>query len=291
MKNVLVTGGAGFVGTNLINFLIQKKNIETVFSLDDYSSGIKKNHIKSKKITYLKGNTISINKNKNLKEIKFDTIFHFAEFSRIAVSFELYDECWKKNSIGTYEVIKFSLARKSKLIYSASSSTIGGDKKNLSPYSWTKYTSCQLIKNFSKWFGLKYTILYFYNVYGPYQITESNMSAVIGIFQTQYLAKKYLTVVRPGNQKRDFTHVNDIIDGTYLASIKSVNSEFHLGSGKEYSILQVAKMFEHKIKMIKEKPGERFGQVCDFSLAKKELGYNPKNDLKKYIKEFINNNK
>ena len=288
MKKVLVLGGAGFVGTNLIKYLNLKKNIKKIVSLDDYSSGTKKNHIKSNKVIYLRGNTININKNSILKKNKFDTIFHFAEFSRIAESFKNYDKCWKNNTIGTYEVIKFSLKHKSKLVYSASSSTIGKNKKHLSPYAWTKYTSCELIKNFSKWFNLKYTILYFYCVYGPHHIKTGSMATVIGIFEDQYLKRKPLTVDKPGTQKRDFTHINDIIDGTYSAAIKTNNLEFHLGSGKEYSIIQVAKMFKTKILIKKEKPGERFEGLCDYSNAKKILGYNPKHDLKKYINNFIN---
>ena len=179
------------------------------------------------------------------------------------------------------------MEKKAKLVYSASSSTIGKNR-NLSPYSWSKYANNELIKNFSKWFGLKYVIVYFYNVYGPNQIMKGQMSAVIGIFEKQYLSGKPLTVVKPGNQKRDFTHVEDIANGTYLAATKSINSEFHLGSGKNYSIMQVAKMFKTKYKLVAERPGERFYSLSNTNKAKKYLKYSIKYDLKKYIIDFIN---
>ena len=214
-------------------------------------------------------------------------MFHFAEFSRIVPSFDNYDTCIKTNTYGTFEVIKFCLQKKAKLIYSASSSTIGNNKF-LSPYSWSKYANNELIKNFSKWFGLKYVIVYFYNVYGPNQITKGHMSAVIGIFEKQYLLGKPLTVVKPGTQKRDFTHVEDIANGTYLAATKSLNSEFHLGSGKNYSIIEVAKMFKSKYKLVSERPGERFYSLSKSNKAKIQLKYRIKNDLKSYITNFIN---
>ena len=200
MKKILITGGAGFIGSSFIKFLIKKKNISLIISIDNYYSGSINNHIKSKKVKYIKGDTRKINNIKYLKKINFDLVYHFGEFSRIYPSFKFNDLCWKFNSIGTYEVIKFCLSKKAKLIYSASSAATD-DKKNLSPYSWSKYTSNKLIKNYSEWFGLKYAIVYFYNVYGPGQITNGNMTAVIGIFETQYLNDKPLTVVKPGTQK------------------------------------------------------------------------------------------
>ena len=289
MKNILVTGGAGFIASNLISFLLSKKKSLNIISIDNYYSGSKKNHIKSKKIKYLKLSTIDMNKSTFLKSQNFDIIFHFAEFSRIVPSFENYEYCWKTNTLGTFEVIKFALEKKAKFIYSASSSTFGSNKY-LSPYSWTKYTNNELIKNFSKWFGLKYVIVYFYNVYGPSQIKSGNMAAVIGIFEKQFLNNQSLTVVKPGTQKRDFTHVEDIVYGTYLAATKSKNEEFHIGSGKNYSILEVAKLFKANIKFLKERPGERFTSLSNSKKAYKTLGYKPKHDLKRYIKSFLDKN-
>jgi len=287
MKKILITGGAGFIASNLIKLILQKNSKVSIYSYDNYYSGSRKNHIKSKRVKYIKGDTQRINKNKLLNKIDFDHIFHFAEFSRIVPSFNNFDECIKTNTYGTFEVIKFCLKKKAKLIYSASSSTIGKNKF-LSPYSWSKYANNELIKNFSRWFGLKYVIVYFYNVYGPNQITKGHMSAVIGIFEKQYLSGKPLTVVKPGTQKRDFTHVYDIANGTFLAATKSVNSEFHLGSGKNYSIIEVAKMFKTKYKFTPERPGERFYSLSKSNKAKKYLNYKINNDLKTYISEFIN---
>ncbi len=287
MKKILITGGAGFIASNLIKLILKKNPRVFIYSYDNYYSGSIKNHVKSKRVKYIKGDTLRINKKRSLKKINFDYIFHFAEFSRIVPSFKNYETCIKTNTYGTFEVIKFCLENKAKLVYSASSSTIGKNR-NLSPYSWSKYANNELIKNFSRWFGLKYVIVYFYNVYGPNQIMEGQMSAVIGIFEKQYLLGKALTVVKPGNQKRDFTHVEDIANGTYLAATKSINSEFHLGSGKNYSILQVAKMFKTKYKLVAERPGERFYSLSNTNKAKKFLKYSIKFDLKKYITEFIN---
>ncbi len=287
MKKILITGGAGFIASNLIKLILKKNPRVFIYSYDNYYSGSIKNHVKSKRVKYIKGDTLRINKKRSLKKINFDYVFHFAEFSRIVPSFKNYETCIKTNTYGTFEVIKFCLENKAKLVYSASSSTIGKNR-NLSPYSWSKYANNELIKNFSRWFGLKYVIVYFYNVYGPNQIMEGQMSAVIGIFEKQYLSGKTLTVVKPGNQKRDFTHVEDIANGTYLAATKSINSEFHLGSGKNYSILQVAKMFKTKYKLVAERPGERFYSLSNTNKAKKFLKYSIKFDLKKYITEFIN---
>ena len=286
MKKILITGGAGFIASNLIKLILKNNSTVFIYSYDNYYSGSKKNHIKSKRVKYIKGDTLKINKSRLLKKINFDHVFHFAEFSRIVPSFNNYDICIKTNTFGTFEVIKFCLDKKAKLIYSASSSTIGKNKF-LSPYSWSKYANNELIKNFSRWFGLKYVIVYFYNVYGTNQITKGHMSAVIGIFEKQYLLGKPLTVVKPGTQKRDFTHVEDIANGTYLAATKSLNSEFHLGSGKNYSIIEVAKMFKTKYKLIPERPGERFYSLSKSNKAKKYLNYTIKNDLKKYINDLI----
>ena len=286
MKNILVLGGAGFIASNLIEELIKIKSVKTIYSLDNYYSGSKKNHIISKKIIYLRGDTRNINLNKNLSNKSFDTVFHFAEFSRIAPSFKYFDRCWESNSSGTFEVIKYCIKKKAKLIYSASSSTTGNNK-NLSPYSWTKYCNNELIKNFNKWFGLEYVIVYFYNVYGSKQIYKGHMSAVMGIFEGQYKKGEALSIVKPGNQVRDFTHVKDIISGTLLATNKTTNSEFHIGSGKNYSILEIAKAFKCKYKFVKERPGERFYSLAKNTKAKKILGYKPKHDLMNYIEEFI----
>ena len=284
-NTVLVIGGAGFIGSNLIEELIKRKDVKKIYSYDDYSTGLSINHFKSKKVNYLKGSSMKINKNITLKRIKFDYVYHFGEFSRIVPSFEYLDSCWESNTEGTFQVLKFCLEKKTKLIYSGSSSTIGKNK-NLSPYSWTKYCNNELIKNFNRWYGLNYVIVYFYNVYGGRQLYKGPMSAVMGIFEQQYRNKKPLTVVKPGSQIRDFTHVKDIVSGTILAAYKAKNDEFHIGSGKNYSILEIAKMFGSKYVLVAERKGERFYSLAKNSKAKRILGYRPSHNLKDYINEF-----
>ncbi len=290
MKNIVVTGGSGFIGSNLIEFLLKKTNAN-IISIDNYFSGIKKNEIKNKRIKYIKCSTIDIAK--HIKNTKIDLLFHFGEFSRIVQSFEYCDICYRSNFLGTYNVIKFCSKNNIKLIYSASSSKFGnnGKDENLSPYSWTKSKNIELIKNYSKWFGLKYRIVYFYNVYGNNQLANHKLAAVIGIFEYQYINNKPLTVCRPGNLRRDFTHVSDIVTGSYLASKTKNNSEYMLGTGKNYSVLEVAKMFNHKIKFIDKRPGERFSSKSDTKKSFKDLGYKAKIDLKDYIRDFIKKNK
>ena len=216
-KKILVTGGAGFVGANLIKLLINKTKYN-ILSLDDYSSGSKKNHIRNRRIKYIKGKTIDIKKIiKNPKEI--NSVFHFGEFARIYQSFSKMNECLVSNTVGSNSVFNFCLKNNIKLIYSATSASLGnnGDDKNLSPYAFSKAKNLELLENLKKWFGFKYEVIYFYNVYGPYQICKGTMSTVIGIFEEQYKKKKALPVVKPGTQTRRFTHIDDTVNICYLA--------------------------------------------------------------------------
>jgi UDP-glucose 4-epimerase len=292
---IVVTGGAGFIGSNLVSYLNNQKKPYHIIVIDNYSTGSRKNHVKSKKIhkiEYIKGQTKNINDIlKNEKNIT--SIFHFAEFSRIVQSFKDYDVCFDTNLVSTLEVVKFCSKNKIKIIYSASSSKFGnnGKDEHLSPYSWSKSKNIELIKNFSNWYGLKYEIVYFYNVYGPRQIKNHPMAAVIGIFEHQYLEDLPLTVVKPGKQKRDFTHVSDVVRGTYLAWKKGFNEEYMLGTKKNYTLIEIAKLFKHKIKYIPKRIGERFKSVIKDNKAQKLLNYYPKIKLKDYIREFVRKNK
>ena len=289
MKNIIiVTGGAGFIGSNLIKYLL-KKTKYLIISIDNYSTGTKKNHINHKNIKYVKSENINISKILKKYKQNIQVIFHFGEFSRIYQSFLKPKECLNSNINNSFEVINFAKDNKIKIIYSATSSALGnnGKDENLSPYTWAKTKNIELIKNYSKWFGLKYELLYFYNVYGSGQILNGPMSAVIGIFETQLKKKIPLTVVKPGTQKRDFTHIDDIINGCYLAFIKGKQKEYMLGTKKQYTILQIAKMFKTKIKLLPQRDGDRSTSRMTHNNAFNHLGYKPKINIKDYINIVI----
>ena len=289
MKNlIIITGGAGFIGSNLLKYLLKKTNFK-IISLDNYSTGKIKNHINHKSAKYIKGENINISKILNKYKNKIKVIFHFGEFSRIYQSFLNPKLCLNSNINNSFEVINFANENKIKIIYSATSSALGnnGKDENQSPYTWAKSKNIELIKNYSKWFGLKYELVYFYNVYGPGQILNGSMAAVIGIFETQFRKKKPLTVVKPGSQKRDFTHISDIVRGCYLAMIKGKQNEYMLCTNKTYSILQIVKIFNTKYKFLKSRRGDRFGSTTLNNNAKTILGFQAKIDVKEYIKDLI----
>tara|TARA_B100001093_G_scaffold509264_1_gene572968 strand:+ start:974 stop:1858 length:885 start_codon:yes stop_codon:yes gene_type:complete len=287
-NTIVITGGAGFVGTNLIKLLLKKTNYN-IISIDNYSSGSKKNHIKSSKIKYLKGNTTNINiLIKNPKKIK--TVFHFGEFARIYQSFLRMNECIDSNSVGSNAVFNFCLQNKIKLIYSATSASLGnkGNDKNLSPYAFTKSKNLELLENLKHWFNFKYEVIYFYNVYGPHQICKGQMSTVIGIFENYYNLNKPLPVVKPGTQTRRFTHISDTVEVCYLAWKKNLCRHYSIASKKSYSVLEVAKMFKTRIKLLTKRPGERYASaLLSKNLSNKIHKYYGKIELKNYIKDFI----
>ena len=292
MKNIIVvTGGAGFVGSNLINFFIKRTKYK-IISIDNYSSGTLKNHIKDKRVKYLKSDTKNISKLKlNPKKIK--TIFHFGEFARIYQSFLKMNECLDSNSIGTNAVFNYCLENNIKLVYSATSASLGnsGSDKNLSPYAFTKAKNLELLQNLKKWFKFKFEVIYFYNVYGLNQISTGSMATVIGIFENQFKKNKPLTVVRPGNQTRRFTHIDDTIEVCYLAWKRSKCKHYSISNKNSYSIYQVAKMFKTKIKFVPKRPGERYASaLTKISLNNKVHRFFGKIRLKDYINDFITKN-
>jgi UDP-glucose 4-epimerase len=286
---IIITGGAGFVGSNLISLLIKKTKFK-IISIDNYSSGFKKNHNRNKRVRYIRADTININRViKNPKTV--NAIFHFGEFARIYQSFLKMSECINSNSIGTNAVFNFCLKNKIKLIYSATSATLGnkGDDKNLSPYAFTKAKNLELLENLKKWFNFKYEVIYFYNVYGPNQISKGKMATVIGIFEDHYFNKKPLPIVKPGNQSRRFTHIHDTVEICYLAWKKKLCRHYSIANYKSFSILDVAKMFGSKIKYLPKRRGERYASaLTNMNLSNKVYKYFGKIDLKKYIDNIKN---
>ncbi len=288
-KNIIIiTGGAGFVGTNLIKLLLKKTKYK-IISIDDYSSGTKKNHIKNSRVKYLKGDTKNISL--ILKKPKIiNSIFHFGEFARIYQSFIETNKCINSNTTGSKAVFDYCLKNKIKLIYSATSASLGnrGNDKNLSPYAFTKAKNLELLENLKKFFNFKYEVIYFYNVYGPHQISKGKMATVIGIFENHYKLNKPLPVVLPGNQTRRFTHILDTVNTCYKAWKKNLCRHYSIAHHKSYSVLQVAKMFDTKIKYLPQRPGERYASaLTNTNLSNKVYKNFGRIDLKNYIKNFL----
>ena len=286
-KSIVVTGGAGFVGSNLIKYLLEKTKYNLI-SLDNYSTGSPKNHIKSKRIKYIKSDIKNIDKVlKNSKNIH--SLFHFGEFARIYQSFIKMEECINSNTIGSNAVINFCLSNNIKLIYSATSATIGnkGGDKNLSPYAFTKAKNLELLENLKKWFKFKFEIIYFYNVYGPNQISTGSMATVIGIFEDLYRKKKPLTIVKPGTQSRRFTHIDDTVKACYFAWKENKSRHYSISNRESYSIIEVAKMFKSKIKLLAPRRGERYASaLTNMHLSNKVYKIFGEVRLKDYIKNI-----
>lgn len=281
---ILVTGGAGFIGSALVKELVRDKKNKVV-SLDNYFTGKKENHVDG--ATYIHGSTEKIS---DIINNIPDIIYHFGEYSRVSTSFDDIDKVWNFNVRGTKEVINFCCKNNIKLIYSASSTKFGdaGENMNASPYAFYKSINTDLIKNYGNWFGLEYAICYFYNVYGKGQICKGDYATVIGIFENLYKQKKALTIVPPGTQKRDFTHISDIISGLVLLKNKNATGDdYCFGTGKSYSILEIANMFKTDTTMIKVRRGERSETSIDLQKSK-QLGWSSKISIKEYIEEVIN---
>ena len=271
---ILVTGGAGYVGSNLIKHLKENTNA-TITSLDNYFTGQEANHIKG--VEYIQDCTWKIN-----ELPKQDIVYHFGEYSRVVPSFKDVEYLMTSNLWGTSRVLEQCKKWNAKLIYSASSSRFGGNE-DLSPYSWVKAKMVELIKNYSEWYGLKYEVCYFYNVYGKNHITEGDYATVIGIFEKQYKEGKALTVVGDGKQSRQFTHIDDIVNALDKVRKRDSNKEWYLSSDVEYKIIDVARMFTDNIKFIPERKGERYKATTIQNDTKKVLNWKIKNNLEDYI--------
>ena len=288
-KIIIITGGSGFVGSNMILLLLNKTKYN-IISIDNYSSGSIKNHINDKRIKYIKSDTKNIAKTLNKYKDKIHSLFHFGEFARIYQSFLKMNECINSNSVGSNEVFNFCLKNRIKLIYSATSATVGnnGGDKNLSPYAFTKAKNLEMLENLKTWFNFKFEVIYFYNVYGPKQIGLGNMATVIGIFEDQYKKNVPLTVVKPGTQTRRFTHINDTVETCYYAWKQNKSRHYSISNKKSFSVLEVAKMYSHKIKLLPPRRGERYASaLTSMNLSNKVFKRFGKIDLNDYIKNFI----
>ena len=292
MKNIIVvTGGSGFVGSNLIEYFLKKTKLQ-IISIDNYSSGSKKNHILNKRIKYIKSDTKQISQTLKIYKKRINAIFHFGEFSRIYQSFLNMNECIQSNSIGSHAVFDFCLKNKIKLIYSATSASLGnnGRDKNLSPYAFTKSKNLELLENLKKWFNFKYEVIFFYNVYGPRQICKGKMATVVGIFEHHYKNKKPLPVVKPGTQSRRFTHIQDTVKICFLAWKKNKCKFYSISNKKSFTINQLAKLFDYKIRYLPSRKGERYASaLSNLSLSNKIYKYFGKINLKNYIENFCKN--
>jgi UDP-glucose 4-epimerase len=294
MRNILVvTGGAGFIGSNLISELLKFSRFR-IISIDNYSSGLSKNHIKNIRVKYLKGNTKNIEILLKSYVGKIHSIFHFGEFARIYQSFKKIDECFSSNIEGSSNVFNFALKNKIRLIYSATSASLGnkGKDMNLSPYAFSKAKNLELLENLKKWFNFRYEVIYFYNVYGERQICKGDMATVVGIFEDHFKRKKKLPVVRPGTQVRRFTHVYDTIKACIFAWKKNECKHYSIASKQSYSIIKLAGMFKTKIIYLPMRKGERFASaLTKMNLNNRIMRLTAKIKLNDYIKNFLINNR
>lgn len=294
MKNILVvTGGAGFIGSNLISEILKFKKFH-ILSIDNYSSGFVRNHIKNKRVKYLKGRTKNIENLLRNYRGKIHSIFHFGEFARIYQSFKKINECFSSNIEGSLCVFNFALKNKIRLVYSATSASLGnkGQDMNLSPYAFSKAKNLELLENLKKWFNFRYEVIYFYNVYGERQICKGDMATVVGIFEDCFKLGKKLPVVKPGTQERRFTHVSDTVKACIFAWKNNKNKHYSIVSKQSYSILELAKMFKSQIRYLPKREGERFASaLTKMNLNNKILRLNAKIKLRDYIKNFLINNR
>lgn len=276
---ILVTGGAGFIGSHLLRALSVRYPHSKLISLDNYFTGSKENHIEG--VEYREGHTKDI---ESLVPESPELVFHLGEYARVAPSFKEPRVVWDLNIRGTFGVLEFIRARGSKLIYAGSSTKYGdgGLGRSQSPYAWSKANNTELIVNYGEWYNIRYAITYFYNVYGPGERTTEKYGTVIATFLEKYKAGEPLPLWRPGTQERYFTHVEDIVSGLLLVSANGEGDEFGLGDDTVYTMEEVAKLFGGPIEYLPEHPGERKTATLDASRAR-ALGWECKWKLVDYI--------
>lgn len=284
-KKILVTGGAGFVGSHLCERLAQD-SMNEVYSLDNYFTGVEDNHVPN--VHYIKGDTVNIAK---LVTFSPDMVYHLGEYSRVEQSFDDIEVVWRYNKDGIFAVLEFVRKVGCKILYAGSSTKFGdsGMGRTASPYAWTKATNTELVMNYGNWFNVHYAITYFYNVYGKREIAIGKYATLIAIFTERIRAGEPLSIVSPGTQKRNFTHIDDIIDGLILVGENGYGDGFGIGSPESFSILGVAELFSGKIELLPKREGNRM--TADVMTEKtKALGWSPKRKLEDYILTLKANN-
>jgi UDP-glucose 4-epimerase len=277
----VVVGGAGFIGANLCRRLLAEGY--RVTSLDNYFTGLEENHLAG--VEYLRGHAKDI---AALLPRTPDLLYHLGEYSRVEKSLEEPDVVWDLNKVGTFGVLEYCRTRKiRKLIYAGSSTKFGdgGMGRDQSPYAWTKASNTELVRNYGAWYGVPFATTYFYNVYGPGERAGA-YGTVIEIFRQQMERGEPLTIVSPGTQKRNFTHVDDIIDGLLLVGERGEGDEFGLGAADSYSVLDVAKLFGGEIRMLPERRGNRMDAVLDATKSQ-ALGWRAHRALPDYIRKLV----
>lgn len=284
VKKILVTGGAGFIGSHLCERLSKDKTCE-VYSLDNYSTGVISNHMPD--VTYISGETKDIS---SIIKFKPDCVYHLGEYSRVEQSFDDITKLWNYNKDGTFAVLEFCRSCGAKIIYAGSSTKYGDDGagKSQSPYAWAKSSNTELVKNYGDWFGVPHAITYFYNVYGDREISDGKYATLIGLFTKKLLQGEKLPVVSPGTQLRNFTYIDDIIDGLILVGERGHGDEYGIGHHDSYTIFDVVKMFGSDFEMLPERLGNRM--TAKVITSKTEaLGWQAKMSLPDYINSIVQN--
>ena len=284
-RKILVTGGAGFIGSHLCEKLAKDESND-VYSLDNYFTGSRDNHVPN--VTYIEGSTADIS---TLVTFTPDMVYHLGEYSRVEQSFDDIKKVWQYNKDGIFAVLEFVRKAGCKILYAGSSTKFGdgGLGRSASPYAWTKATNTELVQNYGTWFNVPYAITYFYNVYGDREIQTGKYATLIALFKEKMKNDKTLTIVSPGTQRRNFTHIDDIIDGIVLVGEKGYGDEFGIGTQDSYTIKEIAEMFGGSIQILPERKGNRM--TADVMTAKtKALGWNPTRNISQYIENLKVNN-
>lgn len=278
---VIVTGGAGLIGPSLIELLLPKYR---VISLDTYFIGSEKNHIEGAE--YVKGHTkdIELLLGKETPAI----VYQLGEYSRVEQSFQDIELVWESNVHGSFRVFEYWRKRGCKLVYAGSSTKFadGGLGRDQSPYAWMKASNTELVRNYGAWFDLPFAITYFYNAYGPRELSEGPYASVMGRFKKQYAAGEPITVVAPGTQRRNFTHVEDIARGLFMVGEGGSGDEYGIGNPESHSVLEIAKMFGSEMQMLPERKGNRMESIVGTSRVEKEFGWKPQYTVREYIESL-----